>query len=186
MRWQVVFFGSLGMVLFAGAPGKASQGSGWRVHWVSQVVVLSSPAEPGVGWSPALLMPGRVVQVTRGELETVVSRSQRSGSATVEVVGALEDAEAVRMYSFVTTLKPALARAFRMGEGAPYTGQMLAEFMSMHGSDFRPPTVPSVFYNCMIPSELKNSGWVYSGSGASISISASPNPRNHVAMYPKR
>jgi len=186
MRCQVVFFGLLGMTLAAGAPGKNGQGSGWRVQWVSQVVVVSSPAEPGAGWSPALLMPGRVVKVSRSEGEAPIVRNPRTASATVEVVGALEDAEAVRMYSFVTQLRPALARAFRMGEGAPYTGQMLAEFMSMHGSDFRPPTVPSVFYNCMIPSELKNSGWVYSGSGASISISASPNPRNHVAVYPKR
>lgn len=186
MQWKVVFFGLSGMLLAAGAPGKTGQTSGWRIHWVNHVVVVSSAAEPGAGWSPALLMPGRIIQVSRAEAEAPLARAPRSASATVEVVGALEDAEAVRMYSFVTNLRPALARAFRAGEGSPYTGQMLAEFMSMHGSDFRPPTVPAVFYNCMIPSELKNSGWVYSGSGASISISASPNPRNHVAMYPKR
>ena len=118
-------------------------------------------------------------------------RSRSMPGATVEVVDWFVDAQKERVLELNAKWAPVLARSFQQGWQSPYTGQMLSEFMGMHGADFHPPTVPSVFYNGLIPywvqqgwdSPLGSPGFHMGSSGISVNVNAEPR---HMMLYPGR
>lgn len=171
------------MSLLAGTPPGAQ---GFQVRWVDQVVVLAGESG-SLGWAPALLMPGRVL-VMDAQPPALRPRTAKSGipGAVVEVTDALGEDPRSRVYSFMSTLQPSLVRAFRVGESSSVGAQVLAEYMSMNPDNPRPPSIPPVFYNCLVPEALKNGITVNSSGGSWLHLSASPNPRQHIELYPRR
>ena len=78
--------------------------------------------------------------------------------ATVVVTDRFLDEHKERVRELNATWAPVLAHAFQAGWESPYTSQMLGEFMGMTAADLRPPTVPSVFYNNLVPYWVRK-GW---------------------------
>jgi len=83
----------------------------------------------------------------------VLKHVRLAGAATVEVWEenpAWELRENLRL--FQASLLPELRERFRLGTASSTGSQMLSEFMTM-GWAVRPPAVPSVYYNCLTPTE---------------------------------
>jgi len=80
-----------------------------------------------------------------------------------------------------TTWAPVLAKSFQMGWQSPYTGQMLAEFMTMTAANLRAPSIPSVWYNGLVPY------WVQQGWGGPLGLHVTTNASpQHLMLYPGR
>jgi hypothetical protein len=99
-----------------------------------------------------------------------------AGSATVEVVGDLLWERTERLRLFKLEMAPELAQAFNLGSASTTNRQQLSEFMAL-GGDFRTPSIPSVYYNCLRPSmedpELARSGvHISAGSRTTVTLSA--------------
>lgn len=78
--------------------------------------------------------------------------------ATVEVVATVEQVRKERFQAFQFEVAPLVFQAFQIGASSPYTAEMLSEFMGMTADSFRPPTIPSVFYNATVPYWVQQ-GW---------------------------
>ncbi len=122
--------------------------------------------------------------VAPAKLPKRAARSRAMPGATVEVVDWFVDAQKERVRELNATWAPVLARSFQMGWHSPYTAEMLSEFMGMHGTDFRPPTIPSVFYNGLVPYWVQQ-GWRSASGSSSIRVNANTEPR-HMMLYPGR
>jgi len=79
---------------------------------------------------------------------------------------------------------PVMVQSFRIGEASSITSQMLSEFMAMHGANFQPPTIPSVWYNGLIPYWVQQ-GWGSASGGSSLRVNVNAEPR-HMMLYPGR
>ena len=112
------------------------------------------------------------------------ARSRVMPGTTVEVVDWFVDAQKERVRELNAAWAPVLARSFQMGWRSPYTAEMLSEFMGMHGADFRPPTIPSVFYNGLIPYWVQQ-GWRSASGSSSVRVNTNTEPR-HLMLYPGR
>ncbi len=122
--------------------------------------------------------------VTSAKVPKRTARSRAMPGATVEVVDWFVDAQKERVLELNAAWAPVLARSFQMGWRSPYTAQMLSEFMSMHGANFRPPTIPSVFYNGLIPYWVQQ-GWGSAAGASSLRVNVNAEPR-HMMLYPGR
>ncbi len=122
--------------------------------------------------------------VASAKLPKRTARTRAMPGATVEVVDWFVDAQKERVLELNAAWAPVLARSFQMGWRSPYTAQMLSEFMSMHGADFRPPSIPSVFYNGLIPYWVQQ-GWGSAAGASSIHVNVNAEPR-HMMLYPGR
>ncbi len=113
-----------------------------------------------------------------------VGRSRRgTPGATVEVVERFFDERQERILDFKATWKPVLARSFQLGWQSSYTGEMLSEFMTMTAANLGPLSVPSVWYNGLIPYWVQQ-GWD-SSMGSRVSITSTPSDRPMI-LYPKK
>lgn len=106
---------------------------------------------------------------------------RRIPGATVEVVDRVIDLRRDQVLELNASIAPVLVSSFLMGERSSVTSQMLTEFMSMHGSNFHPPTLPSVWYNGLIPYWVQQ-GWS-SASGVTVRTNSEVRP---VMLYPGR
>ena len=77
---------------------------------------------------------------------------------TVEVVDRFLDDHQERVLELNASWAPILVRSYQMGWQSSCTAQMLGEFMTMTAADLRPPSVPSVWYNGLIPYWVQQ-GW---------------------------
>jgi len=123
--------------------------------------------------------------IATSKLPKRVSRARAMPGATVEVLDWFVDAQKERVLELNAAWAPVLARSFQMGWRSPYTAQMLSEFMSMHGADFRPPTSPSVFYNGLVPYWVQQ-GWGSASGGSSLRVNVNADPPRHMMLYPGR
>jgi len=105
-------------------------------------------------------------------------RQQSMPGATVEVVDSLFEMHKDRVRELNLRFTPVMVSAFRVGEGSSITAQMLSEFMSMHGANFHPPTLPLVWYNGLIPYWVQQ-GW----SGSTVKAWAGQD--QPILLYPK-
>jgi len=94
--------------------------------------------------------------------------------ATVVVVDSFLEIHRERVMELNAAAAPMAARAFRVGEGSSITRQMLSEFMGMYGSNFRPPSLPSVWYNGLVPYWVQQ-GWS-SPSGPTVTVGVEARP----------
>lgn len=108
-------------------------------------------------------------------------RRPRISGATVVVADRFLDEAQERVLELNTTWAPVLAQAFKLGWQSPYTAEMLSEFMGMHGTNFHPPSIPSVWYNGLMPYWVQQ-GWA---SSTGVQVTARPSPQ-HMALYPNR
>jgi len=76
----------------------------------------------------------------------------------VEVVDRFLEDHQERVLELNASWAPILVRSFQMGWQSSCTAQMLGEFMTMTAADLRPSSVPSVWYNGLIPYWVQQ-GW---------------------------
>jgi len=146
---------------------------------------------PGFAWEWSIVLPTRElsgggdwrdwVAATVLPRKKGQSRARLTPGATVEVVERFLDERKERALEFNATWAPVLARSFQLGWDNSYGYQVLGEFMSMTAADLRPPTIPSVFYNGLIPYWVQQ-GWG-SQRGIQVTVSESPRP---IMLYPGR
>jgi hypothetical protein len=108
-------------------------------------------------------------------------RGRRLPGATVVVVDRVQDERSERFLDLTAAWAPVLSRSFQVGWQSPYTAEMLSEFMGMSGTNFHPPSIPSVWYNGLVPYWVQQ-GWA-SSSGVSISA-GSANTNRPMILYP--
>ena len=101
--------------------------------------------------------------------------------ATVEVVERYYNLHQERVHELNAAMAPIMVRAFQIGELSSTGAQMLSEFMAMSGSNFHPPSIPSVWYNGLIPYWVQQ-GWP---SFSGITVTAAPENRPMI-FYPSR
>lgn len=75
--------------------------------------------------------------------------------ATVEVIARSRESFEAQARELNLAFAPVSRYAFQAGAACSITSQMLSEFMGMYGSNFHPPTVPSVWYNQFISYEMQ-------------------------------
>ena len=148
--WAALFAGALGATEPPAKPApEASQ---------------ARPAE-GFTWAWTLLLPPRGLE--GGDWHSWVASDQRTPrkggrrgmpGTTVEVVDRFLDDHQERVLELNASWAPILVRSFQMGWQSSCTAQMLGEFMTMTAADLRPPSVPSVWYNGLIPYWVQQ-GW---------------------------
>lgn len=125
----------------------------------AQPVVLDRDWQSG-----RVLPPWFVYEIPASKAQQPPLRLQRGPAprgvpgATVEVVATAEQLRKERFETFQVELAPLVFQAFRIGAANSYTGEMLAEFMTMTADSLRPPTIPSVFYNATVPYWVQQ-GW---------------------------
>lgn len=113
-------------------PQPAQEEGAWRI-----------PLASAIFWTRPAAQPHRARALGRG--------SRIEPGITVEVTDRLDPVMAERARAFRAATLPALQYAFSVGWHCSYTAQMLAEYMSMTAANVRPPSIPSVWYNCMRP-----------------------------------
>ncbi len=101
--------------------------------------------------------------------------------ATVEVVDSLFSMHQDRVRELNLAFAPVMVHSFRIGEASSITSQMLSEFMAMHGANFQPPTIPSVWYNGLIPYWVQQE--MRTSSGVNVSAVADSRPK---FLYPTK
>lgn len=114
--------------------------------------------------------------------ETGKPRARKIPGATVVVVDRFLDERQERALELNTSWAPVLARSFQLGWQSPYGAQVLGEFMGMTAANMRAPSIPSVFYNCLIPYWVQQEGWE-SSTGIKVTATSSPKP---MILYPGR
>lgn len=171
----------LGQRLLAEPPGASLPG----------VKSEAAPVPQPLSWELVFAVPGPDFVsghwqdwVTASKLPKRGTRIRPMPGATVEVVDWFVDAQKERVLELNAAWAPVLARSFQMGWRSPYTAQMLSEFMGMHGANFHPPTIPSVFYNGLIPYWVQQ-GWGSASGGSSLRVNVNAEPR-HMMLYPGR
>jgi hypothetical protein len=139
--------------------------------------LVASVQPQGFAWEWSIVLPMR--EWGGGDWRAWVASEQaprRAGrvrgvpGATVEVVDRFLDERRERILELNTTWAPALARSFQLGWRSSYTAQILSEFMGMTAANLRPPSVPSVFYNGLIPY------WVLQGWESPAGATAGSSP----------
>jgi hypothetical protein len=114
-----------------------------------------APPEPSLRWQislPPLTEPVFRVPGSRPlkDLSPALHKLDLEPGAVVEVWG---EGPAEALKAVTMRLRPQLAAAALKGYESRTNAQMLAEIigMAMSGQEIRPPTTPSVHYNCMRP-----------------------------------
>lgn len=139
-------------------------------------------------WNGSILLPQRELGsgdwrswVAPQEAKKTLGRSRARGipGATVEVLDRFLDERQAKVLEFNAAWAPILARSFQTGWQNSYTGQMLAEFMTMTAGDLRPPSIPAVWYNGLTPYWVQQ-GW---GSALGMNVSATSSPKPMI-LYP--
>ncbi len=183
-------------ILLAGVTGSAEPPSGPVSDAPPAVSLTALEPSGGFDWAWVLLLPPR--ELGSGDWRAWVgsdavpgrqgrSRGRGIPGATVEVVERFLDERQERVLELNTTWAPILARSFQMGWQSPYTSQLLGEFMTMTAANLRPPTVPPVFYNCLIPYWVQQ-GWdssLGSSAGSRVVITNTSSDRPMI-LYPGR
>ena len=149
-----------------------------------------APAVPsasrGFTWDWVLVLPPR--EFGAGPWRDWVSEAPGHGKgrlrglpgATVIVYDQFLDERKDRFVALNAAWAPVLARSFQMGWQSPYTAQMLSEFMTMSGVNFHPPTIPSVWYNALIPY------WVQQGWRSPLGVQVGASGDRPIMLYPGR
>jgi hypothetical protein len=121
----------------------------------SAACLVAAPPEPPLRWQislPPLTEPVFRVPGSRSlkDLGPTPPKLDLEPGAVVEVWG---DGPAEALKAVAMRLRPQLAAAALKGFDSRTNAQMLAEFigMAMSGQEIRPPSTPSVHYNCLRP-----------------------------------